>query len=380
MERLKVGVIGVGFIGKQHIEAIRRIPGTDIIAVSDVGPYAEKVSKSLGIAKYYTDYKEMLEQEELDVIHNCTPNGMHKEINEAAIQKGIHVYSEKPLTLTSIEAEELCNKCNSSQVKTAVNFNYRHHILVHEMKERVALGELGEFTHLQVEYLQDWLLLDTDYDWRMDKQMGGDSRAIADIGSHCFDLIQYITGQKIVSVNCHLFTMYANRKKGNKQDTFSSTDSLQEFEEVTVDTEDAAHILFRLENGIIGSIELSQICAGKKNGLKILISGNKQSVEWEQENPDKLFIGYRDKGNETIYASSQYLTDYAKKFAVLPNGHPVGWADAFTLGVKNFYEDIRAEKEDYLKVYADFSCGYYITKIVEACLLSNKSNKWIDIN
>lgn len=379
MKRLKVGVIGIGFIGKQHVEAIRRIPGTEVIAVSDIGPYAEDVCKSLGIAKNYTDYKEMLENEELDVIHNCTPNGMHKEINEAAIERGIHVYSEKPLTLTSIEAEDLCNKCKSSHVKAAVNFNYRHHILVHEMKQRVASGELGEFTHLQVEYLQDWLLYDTDYDWRMDKQMGGESRVIADIGSHCFDLIQYITGQKIISVYSHLFTMYTNRKKSNKQDTFSSADGSQEYEEITVDTEDAAHILFRLESGFIGSVELSQICAGKKNGLKILISGNKQSVEWEQEKPDKLFIGHRDKGNETIYASHNYLTNYAKKFAVLPSGHPVGWTDAFTSGIMNFYEDIRSEKEDYQKVYADFPCGYYITKIVEACLLSNKSNKWIDI-
>jgi len=374
---IRAAVVGAGFIGKQHIEAIRRIPGTIVAAVADNGADIEGIRQETGIDRVYKDYGEMFQREEIDVVHNCTPNYMHQEINLKALEYGIAVYSEKPLALNVAEAQEVC--CKAAGIRNAVNFNYRHNIMVQEMKGRMLQNELGRITYLQAEYLQDWLLYENDFDWRMEPQYGGNSRAIADIGSHCFDMLQYILGERIVFVYASLDTVYPRRQKGEKKDTFSVSAGMEKTTEVEISTEDNARILFRMESGIEGSILLSQVCAGKKNGLHILIGGNKKSMEWRQEEPDKLWIGYKDKGNEVIYASRQYLTEYAQASAILPNGHPAGWTDTLRDAINSFYQDVRGGCLEGGIRYADFEDGLYIVKLVEACLASNKTGCWVHV-
>lgn len=377
MNVLKTAVTGMGFIGRQHAEAVRRVPNVKITAVSDPDPSVGNWCEENGIPNYYADFREMLAKEDIDVVHNCSPNHLHFEINKAAIEHGCHIYSEKPLTLRSSEAEELTEMAAKRGVRSAVNFNYRNNVMVHEMKGRFAEGRLGRTSHIQAEYLQDWLLYETDFDWRIRKEIGGDSRAAGDIGSHCFDAVQFITGKKITSVYARYFTLYPERKQYKGGGTFAEGPKEGRAGIVPVETEDAASILFQMEDGMQGTLVISQVCAGKKNGMKILISGNKESVEWEQERPDRLLIGKRDSANEILYADRKYLTEYAGMNAVLPNGHPAGWTDALANALKDFYHSIQEPGSTYR--YADFAQGYYVTKIVEACYESNLKNCWIDI-
>ncbi|MFV0381202.1 MAG: Gfo/Idh/MocA family protein [Breznakia sp.] len=377
----KIGVVGAGFIGTQHIEALRRIQGVKIVAIADNNlEYLESLRKKGTCERVYTSFSEMLEKEELDAIHNCTPTNVHYEVNKKAIEKNLHIYSEKPLVKELDEAKELLTMLKDKRLITAVNFNYRTNLLVQEMKEVIKTKAFGKPLFVQGEYLQDWLMFETDYDWRMDKTIGGISRALADIGSHCFDIMEFVLSRKIISVNAKLFKVHSKRKKYENIGTFSQTLAENDnFTEVIVDNEDGGVIQAEFEGGIIGSFIISQVSAGKKNGLKINVSGEKKAMEWRQEQSDRLWVGHRDRGNEEIFADAKYVSAGAKKYATLPNGHPVGWHDALTNGIRAFYEAIEKEDYDSQKPFATFEDGYHIMQVVNACLESDQNKVWIDI-
>ncbi|MBS6952669.1 MAG: Gfo/Idh/MocA family oxidoreductase [Enterocloster asparagiformis] len=378
---LNIAIVGTGFIGRQHIEAIRRIPYTRIVAAADSNEAMLKlVCGELGIERYYTDYREMLDREDIQVVHNCTPSNMHFEISREIMKRGIHVYCEKPLTLTSAEADELVELAGQMNVAAAANFNYRNNAMVRQMRQMIMDGQIGTPLVCHGEYLQDWLMYDTDYDWRMDPRLGGPSRALSDIGSHCFDTIQFVLGKKIVAVNASLITVYPKRKRTEQSGTFSASGG-KVLGEYQVDSEDAAFVMARFEDGTQGVFNISQVCAGKKNGLMVNVSGSRASLEWHQEQSDRLHIGNRDRGNEELYVGAQYLADEVKASATLPNGHPVGWADAFRNGIASFYDSIRDNswnRENTLW-HATFRDACYIMKIVEACLKSGREKQWVEV-
>lgn len=380
MKKIKVAIIGTGFIGKQHIEAVRRIPGTEIVAIVDTNAnMAKKVSEAFYIEKFYTDYKEMLKDEKIDIVHNCTPSAMHYEINKDIILSKKHVYCEKPLTLTAKESEELVALAKEHNVCAAANFNYRHNAMVREMYERVQNNQIGRVLSVHGEYLQDWLLFDTDYDWRMNPKLGGESRAIADIGSHCFDTIQYVLDKKIVSVYANLTTVHPVRKRMKSNGTFIAGEG-EVLDTHEINSEDEAYIIAKFEDGTKGMFHVSQICAGKKNHFELTVSGEIASLKWNQERCDKLEIGKRECGNEDLFVGPQYLQGEAVSYATLPNGHPVGWADAFRNAINSCYTSIRNNTYTNEKQpYATFDEAWYVMKIVEACLESNKEDKWISI-
>lgn len=378
---IKVGVIGAGFIGMQHIEAIGRIPGVKIVAITTNNKEHLKYLKDNGVCeRTYTDYKEMIDTEDLDVIHNCTPTNMHYEINKYALENDVNVFGEKPLTKTLEEAKELVELAKDRKLITGMNFNYRNNLLVQEMHSRVQEKDFGRVLFVQGEYLQDWLMYETDYDWRVDPVAGGPSRALADIGSHCIDLVQYIINQKVVAVNTTLFTVHDTRRKYLNTGTFSQVKELDEkYEEVKVTNEDGGVIQARFEDGTVASFVISQVSAGKKNGLKVNISGEHYALEWNQEQSDRLWVGHRDKGNEEIYADAKYVSSSVQEFATLPNGHPVGWHDATTNGMRMFYKAIANEDYESRKPFATFEDGYYVMKVIEACLESSEKESWITI-
>lgn len=380
MKKLRVAIIGTGFIGKQHIEAIRRIPGTEIVAIVDTNAdMAKAVSEAFYIEKFYTDYKKMLKDESIDIVHNCTPSAMHYEINKDIILSKKHVYCEKPLTLTAKESEELVNLAKEHNVCASANFNYRHNAMVREMYERVQNNQVGRVLSVHGEYLQDWLLFDSDYDWRMDPKLGGESRAIADIGSHCFDTIQYILDKKIVSVYANLTTVHPVRKRMKTNETFSVGEG-EVLDTHEINSEDEAYIIVKFEDKTKGLFHVSQICGGKKNYFKLIVSGENASMEWNQERCDKLWIGKRECGNEELFVGPQYLQGEAVSYASLPNGHSVGWADAFRNAINSCYTSIRNNTYNNEKQpYATFDEAWYVMKIVEACLQSNKEDKWISV-
>lgn len=376
---INVGVVGAGFIGMQHIEAIGRIPGVKIVAICTNNVDHLNYLKNNGVCeRTYTDYKEMIDNENLDAIHNCTPTNMHFEINDYALRNNLHVFGEKPLAKTTSEAKKLVDLAKEKKLLTGVNFNYRNNLLVQEMRARVEQNDFGRVLFVQGEYLQDWLMFESDYDWRVDLNAGGPSRALADIGSHCIDVAEYIMGKRIVAVNSTLFTVHDKRRKYASTGTFSQTDDLdQSFEEVTVENEDGGVIQAKFEDGVIASFVISQVSAGKKNGLMINISGEHYALEWKQEQSDRLWVGHRDKGNEEIYADANYVSESVKNFATLPNGHPVGWHDAMTNGIRMFYQAIIENNIDSKKTFATFDDGYHVMKVIDACLESDDKKSWV---
>jgi len=380
---LRVGIIGAGMMGEQHTEAIRRIPGTEVAALADVNPArAQELCDRLQIPKWYDNYLEMIEKEHLDVVHNCTPNYMHFEINKALIERGIPVYSEKPLGMNSAETGELCLLAKEKNVKTAVNFNYRQNAIIREMHERICTerekpdNKWGRTFLVHGTYIQDWMLYDTDYSWRCEKDVGGESRAVVDIGSHWFDAVRYITGVGVKRVNAKLITVYPQRKKFKNQALTFGTASGDDYELVDVENEDAAMIMLEFEDGSFGDLLVSQVSAGHKNDFEINVDGSNYSMSWNQENTDKIIINDRVSGRTTRYAGPDMLSAGARNYGTLPSGHPVGWQDALRNAINGFYDNLRDGTPGN---FATFVNGDYVTRVVEACLRSAKSGQWEEL-
>lgn len=382
MRKLKVGIVGSGMMAKNHADALRRVPGVEVAAMAD--PYASELAKlaqGLGIPAAYESYETMCETEQLDVIHNCTPNKEHFQINKYAIMHGIGIYSEKPLGVSVEEAEELCELLKRNQVPNGVNFNYRNNAVVREMRARIRRNESGRPLLVHGAYLQDWLMYETDYNWRLDSSKGGASRAVADIGSHWFDTAQLILGSKIVSVYAKLLTVYPERlKKPGATESFCESLENVPVEKVNVDTEDAGIIIVQFDNGTFGNVLLSQISGGFKNALEICIDCAGCSLRWNQEEPDHLMIGDRGQGVTKNYASAGSMTEDANYYAKFPGGHPEGWADALHNSFRLFYEAV--QNNTYInetQEYATFPEAVYIMKVVAACLKSNQSSTWVKV-
>lgn len=381
MQEIRVGIIGTGMMGNTHAEAIRRIPGTKIVAICGSRSYEKnrKMADELGIPNAYADYKEMLDKEQLDVVHNCTPNNMHYEINLEILKRGINVYCEKPLAMTSEETAELTRIAAEKGVKAGVNFNYRHNATVRDMNERLKMpvpeGGAGDVYLVHGTYIQDWLMYDTDFNWRCVSETGGASRAVADIGSHWFDTVQYITGHKITSVYAKFITIFPQRKKPEKEVATFTTAKDVSYKSIDIDTEDAAYIMVKFDNGVMGNVVVSQVSGGRKNGFQIDVDAAQYSMRWFQEDCDKLLIGTRNC-NSIYHAGAEMLHGDAVRYATLPSGHPLGWADALRSAVREYYNDVKGVSACN---YATFADGDYIERIVEACVKSSREDKWVDV-
>ncbi len=377
INKQRVAIIGAGMMGVQHTEALRRIPGIEVIALADKNrQLAEKCCESMAIPACYDDYIEMIEKEAPDAVHVCTPNFTHYMICKDVIEKKINVFCEKPLANTAQEAQELAELAEKNGVVCGVNFNYRHNAIVREMHERVAKSDWGSTFLVRGEYLQDWMLYDTDYNWRCVPELGGMSRTVSDIGSHCFDTVQYVLGKKIKKVFANLLTVYPQRKKFTNQASTFGKQTGTEFETVDISSEDAGLIVAEFEDGMKGVFMLSQVSAGYKNGLKLSIDGSKYSMCWDQENVDKLVLGHREGGKEILYASAGSMTGAANDDISLAAGHSVGWADALKNSFNNYYKFIR---EGGKKKFTDFSDGMQIVRIVEACMKSSETGQWVEV-
>ena len=384
MKKIKVGVIGTGFIGPAHIEALRRVGGIEINAIaSNEKEKADKIAEDFNIAKSYSSWEELINDKEIEVVHNCTPNNLHFEINKAAILAGKHIVSEKPLTISSSESEELLKLVKEKKVVNAINFNYRFYPLIQHAKRLFEKNEMGNVYLVHGNYLQDWLFYQTDYNWRLESNISGKSRAMADIGSHWCDLIQFITGLKIKKVFANLSTIHQKRKrpKGSVETFKSKEESFNETEEIVIDTEDAGSVLLQFDNGAQGVFMVSQVSAGRKNHLWFEIDASKKSVAWNQEEPNKMWIGYREKSNEILIKDPSLLDDEAKRYAHYPGGHPEGYPDGPKNLFINVYDFIRSGKDPINdeKDFPTFEDGHWENKIVEAVLKSNKKQKWVDV-
>ena len=386
MAPVNVAIIGSGFMGGAHIDALRRVPGVRIVAIASTDvTRARELAGQFGIPDVHQDWRALLGRDDVHAVHNCTPNNLHFEVNRALIEAGKHVLSEKPLTMTSQESAELVRLARERGVVTAVNFNYRGYPIVQHARGMVQRGELGDLFLVHGHYLQDWLLLDTDYNWRLESKVSGASRAIADIGSHWFDLVQHVTGRKITHVYAHLFRAHETRKKPRKAvETYKGKElgAPQEYDEVPIDTEDGGLVMLRLEGGLHGSLTVSQVSSGRKNRQWIEVDGSRSAVSWDQENPNHLWVGHRDRANEVLMKDPALLDADARSYAHYPGGHPEGYPDGPRNLFRNLYRYIEAGKKPGTDAadFPTFDDGHSEVRIVEAVLRSHESQRWIEVD
>jgi predicted dehydrogenase len=382
MRKIKVGVIGTGFIGPAHIEALRRLGFVEVAALSENNvETAQLKAKELSIDKVYLDYKDLLRDPEIDVIHVCTPNYLHFQMSKDALIAGKHVLCEKPLAMNSKEAEELIRIAKERNLVNAVHFNIRFYPLVHQAKMMVEKGELGKILAVNGSYQQDWLLYETDYNWRLQPEFCGESRAVADIGSHWLDLIEFITKIKVSEVCADFATFYPVRKMPLKPvETYAGKIlSTEDYADLEIKTEDYANVLLRFENGAHGSMIANQVAAGRKNRIYFEIYGSKKAISWDSERPNELWIGRRDGNNEILMKDPSLVYSYARDIISYPGGHAEGFPDTTKQMFGKFYkyiinqDSLRGEELE----FPTFESGFRELILCENILKSTKQESWV---
>lgn len=380
MKTIKAGVIGTGFIGPAHVEALRRLGFVEVIAVAERGAeLAQAKADELSIPKAYGDYHELLADPDVQVVHNCTPNHLHFQVNRDIMAAGKHVVSEKPLAMDSAESRELVKLAKESGVVNAINFNYRYNPLVQQAKLMCAGDQVGRVLAVQGSYLQDWLLEETDWNWRLVPEMSGKSRAVADIGSHLCDIVQFVTGLKIVRVMADLHTIHPTRKKPKQEVATYSGQELkpEDLEDVAINTEDYGSILVEFDSGAHGVLTVNQCAAGRKNRLFYEIDGAKCALAWDQERPNELWIGRRGEANQTLLKDASLMLPGAQEYAHYPGGHGEAWPDAGKNLFRNVYGFIAGERAG--GDFATFVDGHNEIAICDAVLASSEKKQWVDV-
>ncbi len=380
-QTIKAAIVGTGFIGPAHLEALRRIPNVEVVALVEVNQeLANEKAKQLGIPRAYV-FADMLKQDDIDVVHICTPNFLHYSQAKAVLEAEKHVICEKPLAISLQEAEDLVKIAKTTGLVNAVHFNLRYYPMVRQMKVMREKGELGEVYSTMGSYLQDWLFLQTDYNWRLEPDKSGDSRAIADIGSHLLDITEYVTGLKITQVMADFSTVHKTRLKPLKAiETYSGKMlTPADYQEVPINTEDHATVLLRFDNGSKGSITVSQVNAGRKNRLNIEIAGSVSAFEFNSERPNELWIGKREKANEQLMKDPSLVHREVSSLVSFPGGHNEGFPDTSKQLFKEVYAAIAAGKQPEHPTYPTFADGWRELLIGERIVESNKKQAWVNI-
>jgi predicted dehydrogenase len=371
-------IVGTGFIGAVHLEALRRLNVPIAGIVGSSSERAQQKAAEWGIARAYSNYEEMLEDASVDVVHITSPNVEHFAQARAALRAGKHVVCEKPLAMDSAQTAELAALAASTGLVAAVNFNIRYYPLVHEMRERVANGSAGSPYLVTGAYFQDWLLKDTDWNWRVESERGGELRVVGDVGSHWFDLASFVTGQRIVEVMADLTTFVPVRKRPvGEVATFAAATG--ETTDYPVSSEDGGSILVRFDGGARGAVTVSQVSAGRKNAISIEVSASEASLAWRGERPDELWIGHRSAPNELLLRDPSLLTAPAARIAVLPGGHAEGFENGFKALYAEVYADVAAAGPSSGSRYATFADGHYEALVVEAVGRSARTGSWVTV-
>jgi predicted dehydrogenase len=375
MKRIGMGLIGAGFVGPHHIDAVRRLGYVDIVAVAGSSEAsAAKKAEQLGARRAYGSYEALIADPEIQVVHNATPNYLHFPINAAVIAAGKHIVSDKPLALTSAQARELVAMAKKAGVVHAVTFNYRGNPLVQHARAAIARGDIGAPHFIHGYYLQDWLLKDTDYSWRLEPDKGGVTSALGDVGSHWCDLAQHVSGLRITDVLADITTVVPVRQKPRgTREAFQAASKDAAVEPVTMTMEDLASVLVRFSNGAKGSFSVGQVCAGHKNDLMLEICGSTSSIKWRGETQNDLWIGHRDGANQLLQKDPSLINDDGRAYAHLPGGHQESWADAFCNVMRDIYGFIAAGKrpdEAHPPAFATFEDGLRANCLVDAMLAS----------
>ena len=380
MKPIRTAIFGTGFMGRVHLEAVRRSESVEAVAI--VGRTAEsarRLGAGFSIPTVATDYREILRDPAVDAVHICTPNAQHFSMAKDALLAGKHVLCEKPLATSVEEGEELVSLAARQRLRNCVCHNLRYYPMVQQMRSMREAGDLGEILVVQGTYSQDWLLYDTDWNWRVETKAGGPSRCMADIGSHWFDMAEHITGLRVKSLCADLQTFHPTRKQPKHSvETFANKLlGPEDYVETPVDTEDFGAVIFRMGTRTRGCMTASQVSAGRKNRLSIEIYGTRSSVAWDQERPDELWEGHRDTGNQIFIKDPSLLKPAARSFADLPGGHSEGYDDTFKQVFRRFYASIATPNS--VPEYPQFTDGLRQLTILDSEIQSNRKQGWVDV-
>jgi predicted dehydrogenase len=371
--RLRAAIAGVGFIGPIHLRAAR-LAGAQIAGISGSDPGRTRAAAvALQVDRVFDSSEALASDPDVDVVHICTPNHLHADLARRALAAGKHVICEKPLATSAGAAAELAELAARAGTVAAVPFVYRFHPVVREARARVADGRSGPIHLIHGSYLQDWLATPQDYNWRVDPALGGPSRAFADIGSHWCDLVQFVTGHRIARVSARTITAFAERLAG-KANAFQRAEG--ERPSVRVIGDDAVTMQFETDRGAAGILVVSQVSHGRKNRLWFEIDGANEAIAFDQEEPERLWVGARDR-QEIVVRDPARLSPAAARFATFPAGHAQGYGDAFNAFVADAYAAIRdGTAPDGLPTFRD---GLVAARITDAVLASATSRAWEDV-
>jgi predicted dehydrogenase len=373
--QLRVGIAGTGFIGGVHARSVR-VSGAHLAGVASSRPeMAAAAARALGAERGYASADALIADPSIDVLHICTPNHLHVPLAQAALAAGKHVICEKPLAVDAAGAARLVSAAEAAGVQAAVPFVYRYYPTVREARQLVTSGQTGAVRLLHGSYLQDWLLRPDDDNWRVDPELGGPSRAFADIGSHWCDLAEFISGHRIVRLSARTVTAVPQRVRSDGRKAFEAAGpSAGDLH--AVETEDAAIVLFETDAGAIGSVVISQVSAGRKNRLWIELDGADAALAFDQEQPEELWHGRREKLT-LIRRDPAALSPEAARFAVLPPGHPQGYGDCFDAFIADFYAAVLdGTAPAGMPLFAD---GLRAARVTEAVLASAREQAWVDV-
>ncbi len=367
-------------MGRVHLEAVRRLGFVDVVAVagSDAAK-ARSLADAFGVGHATGDYRTVLGNPGVDAVHICTPNVRHHAMAAGALDAGKHVICEKPLAMTSAEAADLAGRASASGLRTALCHNLRYYPMVQQMRRMCEAGELGDILVAQGTYSQDWLLFESDWNWRVEASEAGPLRAMGDIGTHWCDMVEHVTGLRISSLCADLATFHKTRKRPTQSvETFAGKlGTAAVTHDVAIETEDFGAVVFRLQDRARGAVTISQVSAGCKNRLAIEIYGTKSSVSWNQERPDELWLGRRDGGNAIMIKDPSLLAPAAATYADLPGGHSEGYDDTFKQLFRRFYQSIGDPAV--ATEYPSFADGLRQMRLLDAVRESHLQRRWVDV-
>ncbi|HMF78214.1 MAG TPA: Gfo/Idh/MocA family oxidoreductase [Bryobacteraceae bacterium] len=380
MKKIKTAIVGTGFMGKVHVENVRRLGNVEVAAVVGSRPEtAQKFAESTGIPVATSKLQEVLDNREIDAVHICTPNVDHFPMSMAAIEAGKAVLCEKPLSMTAAEARQLVDAAKAKNTINCVQHNLRYYPVVQQIKQMVAHGDLGEILIVQGTYSQDWLLYDTDWNWRLDAKSNGKLRVMGDIGSHWMDMIQHLTALNITEVCADLSIFHKTRKrpKGSVE-TFSGKKAKEgEYDSFPIDTEDFGMVMLHLGEKARGAFTVSQMSAGSKNHFAFEIFGTKAGIAWNQEQPDTLWVGHRNEPNQILVKDASLFYPEAAGFADLPGGHSEGYDDSHKQVFKRFYAKVANPSAPV--EYPTFEDGLRGMILLEKVAESSAKRAWVKV-
>ncbi|MFW6188996.1 MAG: Gfo/Idh/MocA family protein [Planctomycetota bacterium] len=381
MHEINAAVVGAGFIGPVHVEALRRngVNVTGILGVDE--EESREAAQALGLPRAYLSLEEVLDDEGVDSVHLAVPNKLHYEFAKKAVQAGKHVLCEKPLAMNSGESAELVELAADRELACGVNYNMRFYPLVLEARQMVERGDVGEIYSVCGSYVQDWLLYPTDYNWRVLAEEGGKLRAVADIGTHWMDLVHSITGLEVEAVCADLKTVHPVRRRPTGEvDTFSGKKAEEvPTEEIGITTDDYGSIMFHYRNGARGTLWVSQTTAGRKNCCRYELAGANVALSWNSEQPNELWIGHRDDPNGSLLRDPALLSDPVARHADFPGGHNEGFPDTFKQSFRAFYTYIQEGDFSAPEPFASFQDGHRELVLCEAILRSHERRAWVEL-